>query len=62
LIRGYILETANDGEGSDPKDWKINCRNLEANKLEDIHTVKDEKTRDRSTEKEYRIDKPFWTK
>jgi len=42
LIRGYILETANDGEGSDPKDWKINCRNLETKKLEDIHTVEGE--------------------
>ena len=25
LIRGYIIETANDPADSDPKNWKVNC-------------------------------------
>ena len=55
-MRGYILETANDNSGSDPKDWKINCRNIEQNCEMDIHEVKEEEARGRWVEKEYRID------
>lgn len=64
LIRGYILETANVEPESDPKDWKIYCKNMETKVEHDIHTVTGEETRDRWTEKEYRIDedkRPIWT-
>jgi len=37
LVRGYIIESANDDPDSDPKDWKINCRNIETNFEHDIH-------------------------
>jgi len=55
LIRGYILETANVEGECDPKDWKINCRNIETNFEHDIHTVEGEEARERWIEKEYRI-------
>ena len=64
LIKGYILETANDNAGNDPKDWRINCWNIEKCYEQDIHVVKDEEPRDRWVEKEYHIDEKLediWT-
>jgi len=56
LIRGYILETANDEEECDPKDWTVSCRNIANDYTTVISAVRDEATRDRWTEKEYRLD------
>ena len=64
MIRGYILQTANDGEECDPKDWIINCRNVETNVDQDIHTVVGDEPRGRMAVKEYRInddDGDIWT-
>ena len=36
LIRGYIIETADNGVDSDPKNWKIFCRDIDADDDKDI--------------------------
>jgi len=56
LIRGYILETADEGEECDPKDWTVSCRNIANDETTVISTVTDEGTRDRFVEKEYCLD------
>lgn len=64
LVRGYILETANVDPESDPKDWKIVCKDIMTKHEIVIHTVTGEETRERWNEKEYRIDddkRPVWT-
>ena len=55
LIRGYILETANERAECDPKDWVLNVHNCETNESIDIHEVNSEAPRDRWVEKIYRI-------
>ena len=63
MVRGYILQTAPDEEECDPKDWIINCRNVETNVDQDIHTVVGDEPRGRMNVKEYRIDAhgDIWT-
>jgi len=55
LIRGYVLETANERAECDPKDWILNVHNCEDNVSTDIHEVNGEGPRDRWIEKLYRI-------
>ena len=61
LVIGYIIKTANDDPESDPKDWKINCFDINKKEDIDISTIDGEVARDRSTEKDYRIDSGVWT-
>jgi hypothetical protein len=60
LFSAYTIKTANDNPGRDPRDWIIKCRSLEGKDIE-AHTVKGEESRDRFTEKTYRLDNPIWT-
>ena len=39
LVRGYILQTADDGDECDPKDWTVDCRNIADNVSTVISTV-----------------------
>ena len=64
MIRGYILETANDEEECDPKDWTVDCRNIADNVSTVISTLTDEGDRDRLVDKQYRVDSSvgdIWT-
>jgi len=64
LFRGYILKTANVESESDPKDWIVDCRNIADNISTVVSTVSEEPERERSTEKEHRVDSilgDIWT-
>ena len=64
LVKGYILQCANDDPDSDPKDWKIICNDINSGTENEIHNVEGEQGRNRNTDKEYRIDEskgPVWT-
>ena len=39
LVKGYILETANDDAECDPKDWVVRCHNIDDNSDVQIHSV-----------------------
>lgn len=61
LLKGYMIKTANDCPGRDPKDWIINCLNIDGGEDVVAHTVENEDPRDRFTEKIYRCDNPVWS-
>ena len=51
LFQGYMLQTANDNDDWDPKKWNV----LDSNGAV-VHSVEDEKLKERLEEKKYRLD------
>ena len=51
LFQGYMLQTANDNADWDPKNWRVVNESGEV-----VHSVEDEKPKERLEEKKYRLE------
>ena len=51
LFQGYMLQTADENAGMDPKNWRVLDSNGEV-----VHSVEDESPKERLEEKKYRLE------